>query len=266
MTRLGQARSGLESVLATTQDGEPLLVTRNYGDGRVLAFGGDSTWKWVRNPDMQELHGRFWRRMVTWLARQENAEGNVWVEPDTRRLPARSELGFRVGVRGKAGTPLADGTFKVEVIGPGGQRTPVPTARAGDEDRGLFTRTDLPGEYRVVVQGEARDPSTSEVVKGEGSARFIVYEEEVELLRRAADHEFLRKLVAAGGGEFHRVEELPAFLRKLQGEALLRARPKLNLWPDWRTSARSPFLAFFVLTFAALLTAEWLLRRRWGLV
>jgi hypothetical protein len=120
--------------------------------------------------------------------------------------------------------------------------------------------------YEIKVRGRAQDPSTSKVVTGEASAHFVVYEEDVEMARRAADHDFLRKLAAAGGGEFHRVEELPAFLDRLPSRPAPGARPRLNLWPDWRATGRSPFRVAFFLAFVALLTGEWFLRRRWGMV
>jgi hypothetical protein len=264
-TKLRPSGSGIDSVLATTRDGVPVLVAQNYGQGRVLAFGGDTTHRWVRSPQLLQMHGRFWRQMVVWLAKQEDAEGSVWVVPDARRLPARGDLGFRVGVRSKGGVDLKDAKYTVEVVGPGGERTPVPVSHDGSEDRGTFAKTDVPGEYRIVVRGEANDPSTGEAVSGEASARVIVYDEDLEMARRAADHDFLKKLAAAGGGQFHRVEELPAFLRQLMSQPLARERPKLDLVPDWRTTKRSPFFMGFFALFVAVLTGEWVLRRRWGL-
>jgi uncharacterized membrane protein len=266
LSRLQPSKKGIETVLAESDKQEPILITQNYGNGRVLAFAGDTTHRWVVNPEKQQMHARFWRQMAIWLAKQEDAEGSVWIKPDTRRLPARSDLGFSVGVRSKGGLNLKDGAYKVEVVGPDGARIPVPTARTAEEDRGAFVKTDMAGEYRIVVQGEAKDPSSGEVVSGEASARFIVYDEDIEMIRRAADHDFLKKLAAAGGGDFHRVEELPAFLRRMQTENLARNKPKLILRPDWRTSSRSAFFPLFFVLFVTLLSIEWLLRRRWGMV
>ncbi|HEY7313815.1 MAG TPA: glutamine amidotransferase [Gemmataceae bacterium] len=267
ISRLRKSDKGLqETVLAESNRGEPVLIAQNYGSGRVLAFAGDTTHRWVVNPQKQQMHGRFWRQMVLWLAKQENAEGSVWIKPDTRRLPLRGDLGFSVGVRSKGGVDLKDGIYQVEVSGPGGVKTPVPTARTATDDRGTFVKTDAPGEYVITVKGEAKDPETGEVVQGEQSAHFIVYDEDIEMTKRAADHDFLKKLASAGGGDFHRVEELPEFLRRMQTENLARNKPKLTLRPDWRTTGRSSFLTLFFVLFVTLLSVEWLLRRRWGMV
>jgi hypothetical protein len=132
-------------------------------------------------------------------------------------------------------------------------------------DGGGLANTEVRGVYPIEVHGEATDPGTGEVVSGEASARVIVYDEDLEMARRAADHDFLKKLAAAGGGQFHRVEELPAFLRQLMNQPQARERPKLDLVPDWRTTKRSRFFLGFFGLFVAVLTGEWVLRRRWGL-
>ena len=58
-------------------------------------FGGDTTYRWVRNEKGEELHHRFWKQVVVWLARQEDAEGSVYVKPDVRRMPVRRGRAWR---------------------------------------------------------------------------------------------------------------------------------------------------------------------------
>jgi uncharacterized membrane protein len=265
IARLGRPKGKATPLAKAAGRDDLILVSGEWGKGRTLAFAGDTTHRWVRTPETALMHTRFWRRVVIWLAKQEDAEGSVWVKPDTRRLPVRGELGFSVGVRSKGGVDLAGGTYKVEIIAPGGEHIPIPTASTPNDTRGVFTRTDAPGEYRIEVQGEATDPTTNEVVRGQTSARFLVFDEDLEMMRRAADHEFLRKLASSGGGDFHRVEDLPAFLQQLLSNPLARVKPKLILWPDWRSTGRSPYLWWILGAFVALLSTEWVLRRKWGM-
>lgn len=84
--------------------------------------------------------------------------------------------------------------------------------------------------------------------------------------QRAANHDFLKALASAGGGEFHHPDDLAAFLTQLQSQPRLHARAKADTWPDWRSNKTSWFLVVFFLLFVKLLSLEWFLRRRWGLV
>ncbi len=274
--KLREPPNGLETVLATTQTGEPLLVMQPYGGkrdnkaeavapARILVFGGDTTYRWVRDEEGQALHGRFWRQVVVWLARQEDAEGSVWVRPDVRRLPARGELGFAVGMRGKGGGPdVRDGTFEVEATAPDGTKTRIPLMRGAAATRGVVAAAKA-GVWKLTVKGEGKDPSGG-AVSGESSARVIVYDEDLELSKPAADPEFLRKLATGGGGEALRVEQLPDFLNRLAEQPLDAGKPKMELRPDWRTTGRSGFLVWFFVLFSAVVSLEWGLRRYWGMV
>jgi uncharacterized membrane protein len=266
MTKLGPPKNNIATVLAVNSNGgEALLVAGQYGAGRTLAFGGDTTWRWLRDEKTQEMHSRFWRQVVVWLARQEDLGGSVWVKPDIRRLPLKTDLGFTAGLHGKGGVPIPGGSFQAEVIGPDGTKANVTVSQTSDGFRGKFAQTDLPGEYRLVVHGDGRDEVAKEEIRGETSARFLVYDDDVELTNRAANHDLMQKLAAAGGGTCHPGEELRSFLEELLQQPVSRERPKMYLMPDWRTTEPSPFLAGFFALFVAILSLEWWLRRRWGL-
>jgi uncharacterized membrane protein len=265
-TKLGKPRPGAK-ILAragNSQDGDPLLVSGAYGDGRTLAFGGDTTFRWISDEQGLKDHGRFWRRVVVWLAKQDEAEGDVWVKPDTRRLASGSKLGLSMGLR-KAGVDLPGGQFEVKVISPQKVETTVPAARDKDENRATFWKTDAPGEYRVVVSGKGKDGAGQEVT-GQATARFLVYQDDAEMLRRAADHDFLKRLAATGGGDFRRPDGLTDFLKKLSAQPLAQGKPKATLYPDWKSNNLSEWVVALFGLFVTLLSVEWFLRRRWGLV
>lgn len=89
---------------------------------------------------------------------------------------------------------------------------------------------------------------------------------ELEVGKRKFADTRLRRAQAIDSSDFHRVEELPSFLRRLQSENPTRNKPKLLLRPDWRTTGRSSFLTLFFVLFVTALSLEWSLRRRWGMV
>jgi uncharacterized membrane protein len=285
MTLLGEPNNG--TVLAVRAGtNEPILVGRQYGRGRTLAFACDSTWSsWRRTPEMVQLHRRFWRQVVVWLAQQENVSDTVWVKPDVRRVALGNKLGLGVGVRGKDDQKVKDGSFLVKVIGPDG-KTEMVVATSGEsvrEQRGTFWKTDAPGEYRIEASLVGTDQKP---VPGKtATARFLVYQDDVEFWRPAANPDVLAKIAKESGGKLHRAtekrsidEEFTAFLEDLPSKPRPQGSGRRKVWPDWEekppsrdvddqieTLWTSGVLLCFVL-FVTLVCLEWFLRRQWGLV
>ena len=77
---------------------------------------------------------------------------------------------------------------------------------------------------------------------GDASARFLVYEAEVEMAEWAADEKFLQKLADEGRGEFRRGSKLAAFLEQLPLPPAAKTKPRVDLAPDWTSASWSPFL------------------------
>ena len=87
------------NVLAEADDAQrhPLLVAGQAGDGRTLAFAGDSTWHWPMR-GFADAHRRFWRQCVLWLAKKdEQTAGRVWIRLAGRRMMRGTRVDFRVG-------------------------------------------------------------------------------------------------------------------------------------------------------------------------
>src|SRR5262249_4345389 len=124
---------------------------------------------------------------------------------------------------------------QVSVVAPDGVQTQVPTAWERGEERGIFWKTDAPGEYQLVAKAWGTDTDGKPLTDlPSANARFFVYQDDAEMSRQAADHEFLNKLAAAGGGKLHSPEDLKPFLKELANLPLPQGKPKARLWPDWR--------------------------------
>ncbi len=226
MTRLGKIKPYTE-ILATTDDGEPVLATITLQGGKVrsLAFGGDTTWKaWRRSKEAIFVYEHFWQQMILWLAHRDQAEGDVRITLDKRRLPAGpgNRLAITVRLRGQGGAKVEKANFSVKVIAPNKQEFDVPVSPKGLEHQGFFDKAHWPGDYVVQVSAHGKDIKGADVGTANkpktGAARFLAYVQDVENLRPAADHEFLRRLARTGGGRFHLASE-PSLVDFLAGLA-----------------------------------------------
>ena len=241
--------------LAVTADGRPLLVAREYGAGRVLAFAADSTWRWVMQ-GAGEQHRRFWRQLVLWLARRDDdAEGMLWVRLAQRRLAAGVPLEFTAGVTTADGT-VPDGlAIEAAVIPPTGPRRPVRIVRQGEVFSGTVADCADPGEWTLVV----RDRSATDAQPRERSARFTVVRQDLELANPRANPPLMRQLAEATAGGVRLPEELPEIFAEIAGrpaEFESREQWSYDPWTSW------PMLLVLMLA----MCGEWFLRKRWGLV
>jgi uncharacterized membrane protein len=278
VTRPGSLARGATALATCDVDPAlPILATVERGKGRVMTFAGDTTWRaWRRNPEAAAGFDRFWKQMMLWLAHQENSQGNLILDLAARRIDRGrgQNLAFRVGFRGvEVKNPLYAG----KVIGPRKEEYPliVPT----DKDKQGVFQPAGPGEYTIIVSGKGTQTKDGAPIEGKAQARFIVYEEDRETQRIAADHEFLDKLALASGGKFARAEERTLEQRLDELEAnRVAAQKKTRHWPDWRRtpagdSIGEQFSALWqssalacLLVYLVCLCLEWYLRRRWGMV
>jgi uncharacterized membrane protein len=279
MARLGTRKEG-HTLLATAKDKDvPILVAGRPG-GRVLVFGGDTTERAWRRPETIDAYNRFWRQAILWLANQDDRTGNLWVELKSRRLLAGSpdRLDFKFGLKGKTDKPVTGGKFEVYAVGPGGAKINLQPELGKEEHRGVLPVPAIPGEYLLKVKGQGKDVDGD--VADEKAVRFLVVAESLELQRKAPDHEHLREISRESGGEFNIADEtlLLKLLGKLKGQVRRESHTKTARWPDWDRHpasdawsdqlgglwASAALIWFFA--FAALLVAEWGLRRMWGMV
>lgn len=248
-------------VLATTLDGMPLLVAGEYGLGRVLAMAADSTYLWPRY-DRQLEHKRFWRQTILWLARKEDAiRRDVWIDLDQRRFPLGARAAFTLGARDATGDEIANATFEVELDFPDGAQRKLSVARESEQWLGRTGPLDQPGEYvlRVVASQLGKEI-------GRASRPFLVQATDLELSDPAANPNqmaSLTQITAEAGGKTLAAEQLPDLLKSIADnppETQVEYESKQQL-ADKPEGAWKYFLCF-----VGVISTEWWLRKKWGMV
>jgi hypothetical protein len=241
--------------LATTPDGRPLLVAREFGEGRVAAFAADSTWRWVMQ-GAGERHRRFWRQLVLWLAKQDDSEkDSLWVRLAQRRVSPGNPLPFDVGLTKPDGTAITDAVIEAVAVPPSGRPLPVRVARRGETSFGSVADFSEPGDWKLVVK--ATRPGGGEWGR---SARFTVFRQNLELANPRANPLLMRQLAeSTANGGVRSPEELPEIFAEIGG------RPAaFETLEQWSYTPWDKWPMFLLM--AACMGCEWFLRKRWGLV
>lgn len=232
----------------------PIVSVREYGKGKAMVVGTDSTWRWRLGAGadwrLSAFYSRFWSRAVQYLSGSLELK-KVRFAPLPDRLPPREPAVLTVHLFDDGFRPLsgAESELKVFWTAPGGK------------SRSVVPRERRPGVFEVELTGLAEGPHELRASAryrgqawGEDRARFLWHPRPPEspLNRRR-----LSELAGRAGGRYadldavalsEWLEGLPPV--KSEAEVLRRVNPwdaQVWLW-----------LA------AALLLAEWLLRRRLG--
>jgi uncharacterized membrane protein len=283
MSKLGKVRPGAD-VLLRADTGDPLLVIGKEDTGRVAVFGAGNTFQaWYGNEDAIRAYERFWTQLMAWLAGQEKGDNQVWIKLDRRRMAAgaKERLGFTVGLIGEDGGEAKNPIFTVIPVAPNGDKLPAVTVRLkAGEYRGEFDQANVVGEYRFEVNARGTSTRGKEFAAGPVTAHFSAFSEDVENQRPAANYQTLTRVAEAGGGAFHMAgkEDLMQYLTELRDRTNSQGWVRRDVWPNWKylpasealpdqlnamvASGALPCLVLFL----TLVSAEWFLRRWWGLV
>jgi hypothetical protein len=253
-----EEKKPLTATLATTTaaaGGDPLpgMVHRRFGDGQVLSIGVEGLWRWAFNAKIEganTLFDRFWDQMILWLmaGRDFLPTQQFSLRATSANVPLGEKIYFRASKRDASvklpNLPLVIAQNGKEV----GRTTLAPTdANAPDKLTAEFVPAKT-GKYEATAKFP--DGTTQ-------TARFIVYDENLEQTEVATDAGYLKKLCESSGGRLLKPEELGKFLAELSEE-------KNTDTPQTRlTSAWDRVWVFWLI--GLIFAADWYLRRRWGL-
>ncbi len=141
---------------ATRTGRVPLIVTKTFGNGKILYMGSDGAWRWRKGVE-DRYHYRFWGQVVRWMAYQRSMSNG-----ESMRLfyaPDRPKQGDAIALQANAmsstGEPLQRGTVSAQIVAPSGRMETVSFQRASEDSWGLFTGNFRPtesGDYRVTTR------------------------------------------------------------------------------------------------------------------
>jgi hypothetical protein len=237
----------------------PVLAVQPFGKGRTAVFTGDTTRNWQQVPkvlDQESPFLRFWGQTVRWLAnRTESLKPEAGVVAQTEKVYYEPDapVEIRAVVRDKQGEGTDKAAVAAQVQGPKGSSETVelnPDPAVAGRYSGRF-EPKLSGSYRVFVTATVGGADLhAETVP------FDVGRPNLEFDRLDLDDTLLKKLATSTGGHYRHLSTADSLINDLnRSERRLRVALEQPLyWPG-------PYWGIFV----AVLTTEWVLRKRYQL-
>jgi hypothetical protein len=247
-----------------------LIVRQNYGFGRVLYIGLDSTWRW-RYKIGDTYHHRFWGQVVRWAASDKPLiAGNDHVRFGTREpvYPQGGEVDVVVRL-GEDVKPLGANAAAQARIVRVDDKNPteaavglVPLKALEAQPRLLEGRIPglAPGRYAI----ELDIPDLSDKLAGLSIADMkdkapsftVAPQTSAESLELATNWSLLQELAQRSGGQVYTAENAKELGDKLAQQVKTQTVPsERKLWQEWAT----------LIVFLGFLTAEWVGRKWAGL-
>lgn len=232
----------------------PVICFQYVGAGKVLFHASDETYRWrYRVGDL--YFARYWVQTIRYLCRAKlsDAGGPVVLVADRGEYAPGESVQLRVRFSDERLAPADDHGVTVVVELPGRQTQRLSLHRAA-MGRGVFEGTishPLPGNYHAWIAVPALEGQTP-------ATDFTVTPPAGEFTRVRMDSAELRRAAEQSGGRFYTFETADRLAHDLPSgrQVPIESLPPRPLWNAW------PLLALFL----ALLIAEWILRKRRGMV
>ena len=251
-------------VLATTRIRgvglpDPLLTVQQRLDQRSAAVLVTGTWRWKNLSEDLSAYENVWVDLVANTVAWLTAGGDdrlVRIRPVETSFAGSDPIRFTGQVYDESLQPVPDAAVEVVIVAPGGERYPFTMDAAGNGLYNLETESLPAGSYEYQARAVRNG---AELGREEGS--FVVGNLSLEFKNTRADPVLMRQIAQRSGGvaiSADRLTEVPRILDSL-GATQSRFETSTRELELWR---RYVFLAIVVV----LLTAEWFLRKRSGLV
>jgi hypothetical protein len=240
----------------TSSDGRrlPVILLQYVGAGKVLFHATDETWRW-RYRVGDTYFARYWIQMIRYLCRSKLGEAgrSALLTTDRREFALGESVRLRVRFADERLAPADDNgvTVVVEQSGRKTQRISLHRAAAA---RGIFEGVldrPGPGSYHAWI--------ATPTLEGQSpAADFVVVPPPGEFAQVRTDTPAMRRAAEVSSGRYYTFDTADRLLDDLPPgrQVPIESLPPRPLWNRW------PMLTLFLM----LLVAEWILRKRRGMV
>jgi hypothetical protein len=273
-TVLAHAREAQATAPAVKDDDRDnaLMVVQNYGFGRVVYIGMDSTWRWrFRKGDA--YHHRFWGQLILWAASDQLLPaGNKYVRYGTKQPVYKNADEVEIFVRLEEAAPALSAKAKVQAkliaTNAKGEDETIAVVPLTPDGGGLsffkgLARDLPPGKHRIELDipelnDKLRTPPEENDAHDYRDSFVVLPPENKELAQLALDWSLLNSLAQKSGGGPAALtpDQLDDLIARLGSQVVAHEQSEERRpWQD------EPFTWYLLGLMLTLLTAEWTIRK-----
>ena len=238
---------------------EPLLVVRTRSGTRSAAILAAGIWRWRNVPtdlsDLDRVFPELLANLLQWIATKSD-DRPVRVRPNQEIFDGGEAAKFSGEVYNESLEPIGDASLVLSVTDPAGSTLEyrMESIGAGTYSRGLGRLPKGTYRYRAVAEKDG-------VTLGADSGQFAVGELLLEFQDSQADPDLMRGIARRSGGAFVHFAELAS----LRNEGFENASLETEQIEEESQLALRRFLPI-LFVIVVLLSAEWIIRKRSGMV
>jgi uncharacterized membrane protein len=234
----------------------PLLITQNYGHGRTAIMATGGTWRWQMSQALGDpSHDLFWQQLLRWLV--ADSPNAVTATMPARTMMDEGRVQLTAQVRDLQFQPFGDARVIAHITGPGETSAlldlaPLPNTTGQYQTEWTAAK---PGAYLAEVTATSGGQPSQEL--GRDAITFQREDGVAENFHTEQNRSLLQQLASQTGGRYWNPSDLKDLPRDISySEAGISVRSTEELW-------NMPIVFPLLL---GLPLAEWVLRRKWGVV
>jgi len=259
----GKPKAGATVLLQSTDDRYPVVVVQRYGQGKTVVLLSDSTWQWKLGQAVKplpiDLYGVFWTSMIDWLLPEETDVRRakaVELLTDKDEYELNEQVHLIVSATDAEGGIARDAVVRCEVQMPDNKMNKLQT-QLGDisaystslkEGYATFFTPHMSGRYSVTAIAERGGQEI-----GRDDVSFIVGDPALEYRVTDINKQLLEDLAFKTKGKYYTPETADRLLEDIVAkEKTVTRTERKEIWNDW----------WVLVTFVALMTSEWIVRKK----
>ncbi|HSE82943.1 MAG TPA: hypothetical protein VLB01_00175, partial [Thermodesulfobacteriota bacterium] len=246
--------------LLVTSEGEPILVLNKVRSGKVASFLSDSSWRWsfVRGGEgeVAPYYEKLWNRLLLWLVN----------DPELKDMRVTTDkVSYNPGEKIRVNTRVVEyenqeSNIESNILLPSGVQKGLSLEKKSANGFNSDIEADEYGAYKVEVaaKGEIAAEGVTDPIEEEigDETVFLVEPPSEEIRGPTINLNLLENMAQKTGGKAITIQDNPEKLEiDFSPKRTITGYKTMEIWDN-------PWFFTVILTF---LSADWILRRRWGL-